>query len=367
VPGPDGDTIMAQSATSNGNSKDAGSKEHEKSVPSTPAIVTVTKYNDMEYTEETVDPASVSTTNAEFKGVVWIDVDGVEDKATVEQIAKIFNLHPVIVEDILDVEQRPKLVESQDDYLFIEFNTFFRIPTTCEIQTVQYSVILTKTCVITFQQDASRDYFKPVRDRIKAKHGIVRKMGLDYLLYLLLEFAIDNYFAIMEEFEESIDDLEDAIIVESTKENIMKLQQIKRSLIFMRKSIWPMREVLNRLESMDQKIISKGLLIYIRNLYEQVVYLVDMSETFRDILSTTFDIHLATQGNRLNSIVKTLTIISVIFTPLNLIAGFFGMNWLNTPEYSALPVPFLGIMLVTISMITIATLLVRVFKKRKWF
>jgi magnesium transporter len=229
---------------------------------------------------------------------------------------------------------------------------------------LQYSVVLTKTHVLTFQQDASKDYFKPVRDRIKAKHGMVRKMGVDYLLYLMLEFAIENYFSIMEEFEESIDDLEDAIIVESTKENITKLQQIKRSLIFMRKSIWPMREVLNRLESLEPKIITKPLRIYIRNLYEQVVYLVDMTETFRDILSTTFDIHLSSQGIKLNNIVKTLTIISVIFTPLNLLAGFFGMNWLNTPEYSAVPVPFLGLTLVTISMIIIAVVLA---KKKKWF
>jgi magnesium transporter len=358
---------MAQPANGNGDVKGAGSNQHQQGVPSSPAIIKVTKYNETEYTEDIVDPASLATIDPAFKGVVWIDVNGVEDKATIEQVCQIFNLHPVIVEDILDVEQRPKLVESQDDYLFIEFNTFFRIPTTFEIQTLQYSVVLTKTCVITFQQDPGKDYFKSVRDRIKAKHGIVRKMGLDYLLYLLLEFAIENYFDVMEEFEVCIDELEDAIIIESTKENITALQQIKRSLIFMRKSIWPMREVLNRLETMDVKIISKALRIYMRNLYEQVVYLVDMTETFRDILSTTFDIHLATQGNRLNSIVKTLTIISVIFTPLNLIAGFFGMNWLNTPEYNALGVPFLGILMVTIAMIVIATVLVRVFRKRKWF
>ncbi len=339
---------------------------HQKE-PISPAIVKVTKYNETDYSEDIVEPASLANIDAAFKGVIWIDVNGVEDRAVIEQVAQIFNLHPVIVEDILDVEQRPKLVESQDDYLFIEFNTFVRIPTTCEIQTLQYSVVLTKTCIITFQQDPGKDYFKSVRDRIKTKHGIVRKMGLDYLLYMLLDFAVENYYSIIEEFEESIDDLEDSIIAESTKENITELQQIKRSLIFMRKSIWPMREVLSRLEAMDQKIITKGLRIYIRNLYEQVVYLVDMTETFRDILSTTFDIHLSSQGNKLNNIVKTLTIISVIFTPLNLIAGFFGMNWLNNPEYNSLPVPWLGITLVAISMFLITTALVRVFRKKKWF
>ncbi len=358
---------MAQPATSNGGIKGAGSEEHPASARSTPATITVTKYNDMLFTEETVDPAALRNIGTDYKGVVWIDVNGVEDKATVEQIAQILNLHPVIIEDILDVEQRPKLVESQDDYLFIEFNTFFRIPTTNEIMTFQYSVVLTKTCVITFQQDVTKDYFKPVRDRIKAKHGIVRKMGIDYLLYLLLEFAVDSYFTIMEEFEESIDELEGLLVDESTKESITQLQQTKRSLIFMRKSIWPMREILNRLESMDEKIISKGLRIYVRNLYEQVVYLVDMSETFRDILSTTFDIHLSTQSNKLNVIVKTLTIISVIFTPLNLIVGFFGMNWFNNPEYDSVPVPFLGLILVAISMFIIASFLVRAFRKRKWF
>jgi magnesium transporter len=332
-----------------------------------PAEVIVTKYNESECIEEVVDPSRVIGFDGTFKGVVWIDVNGVEDKATVERIGQTFNLHPVIIEDILDVEQRPKLVESQDDYLFIEFNTFFRIPTTYEIQTLQYSVVLTKNCLITFQQDVNKDYFKPVRDRIKTKHGIVRKMGVDYLLYLMLEFAINNYFAVMEDFEETIDELEDSIIIEATTENITRLQQIKRSLIFMRKSVWPMREVLNRLETMDLKIITKGLRIYIRNLYEQVVYLVDMTETFRDVLSTTFDIHLSTQGNRLNSIVKTLTIISVIFTPLNLIVGFFGMNWFNNPEYGAVPVPFLGLSLVALTMFVIATVLVRVFRKRKWF
>nr|MDO8084328.1 magnesium/cobalt transporter CorA [Candidatus Sigynarchaeum springense] len=303
----------------------------------------------------------------DFKGVTWYDVNGIEDKATIEKIGQVFNLHPVIIEDILDVEQRPKLVETLEDYLFVEFNTFFRIPTTCEIQTLQYSLVITKASIITFQQDSGKDYFTPIRDRIKTKHGVVRKMGLDFLLYLILEFAIDNYYSLMEDFEEIIDKLEDSIIIEATSDKITDLQEIKRSLIYMRKSIWPMREILNRLEMMEQKVVSKALRIYYRNLYEQIVYLVDMTETFRDILSTTFDIHLSTQSNKLNIIVKTLTIISVIFTPLNLIVGFFGINWMNDPEYRSVPIPFLGLILVTISMFIIATVLVRVFRKRKWF
>ncbi|MBN2151520.1 MAG: magnesium/cobalt transporter CorA [Candidatus Lokiarchaeota archaeon] len=358
---------MADPATCTGEAKEKSLEADQGHRPAPPAILTRTRYNESEYIEEVVEPGALVPGDQAFKGVTWVDVNGVEDKPTVEKVGQVFYLHPVILEDVMDVEQRPKIVESLEDSIFIEFNTFLRIPTTCEIQMTQFSVVLTKAYLITFQQDAGKDFFKQLRDRIKAKHGIVRKMGVDFLLYLLLEFAIDNYYSIMEDFEESIDRFEDDMIEGSSSEKITSLQQIKRSLIYTRKSIWPVREILNRLEMMEPKIVTKALRIYFRNLYEQIVHLVDMTETFRDILSTAFDIHLSTQSNKLNVIVKTLTIISVVFTPLNLIVGFFGMNWLNEPEYSALPMPFLGLIIVAISMFLIAALLVRSFRKRKWF
>ncbi|NMC06756.1 MAG: magnesium/cobalt transporter CorA [Candidatus Lokiarchaeota archaeon] len=332
------------------------------------ARIMLTRMDDAGYTERIVDVADPALIDPSFKGIAWIDVNGVEDKETIQKVCQVFNLHPVILEDILDVEQRPKIFEMEDKYAFIEFNTFVRVPTTNEVRTLQYSLLFFPNLIITFQQDAGVDLFKVARDRIKLKRNLVVKNGPGYLLYLILDYVVDHYFSVIEDIEFCIDDLEDRVIENPSREDIASLKAIKQSLIYIRKSIWPMREILNRLESMEPPFMNKGMRIYFRNLYEQIITIIDLIETFRDILSTTFDIHLSSQGNRLNVRINNLTIISTIFLPLNFLAGLFGMNWLGPADGASFDVMFsFGFYIVVSSMVAIALLVMVVFKRKKWF
>nr|MDO8115108.1 CorA family divalent cation transporter [Candidatus Sigynarchaeota archaeon] len=199
--------------------------------PKGKAIITKTLYNESDYFETVVDITdSAALLDSSYKGVTWIDVDGVEDVETVQKIGQVFNLHPIVVEDIIDVEQRPKIVE-QDDYIFIEFNVFYKGKEKFEVKNFQNSIILTKTHVLTFQQDCNSDFFRPLKERIISKHGNTRKMGNDFLLYLLMDYAIDNYYKILEGLEDLVDDLEDKIIDAPAQQDVTSLQLIKRELI----------------------------------------------------------------------------------------------------------------------------------------
>ncbi|MEX2680051.1 MAG: magnesium/cobalt transporter CorA [Candidatus Sigynarchaeota archaeon] len=332
------------------------------------AVITLTRYNDKECSERVIEATDPSLVDTSFKGITWIDVNGVEDKVTVQRVCEAFKLHPIVLEDILDVEQRPKIFETQDDYVFIEFNTFVRVPTTSEVRIFQYSVVLTRTHLITFQQDSGVDLLKGARDRFKLKKDLIGKMGIGYLLYMLLDFIVDHYFSVIEDIELRIDELEDVVIENPSRENISSLKALKHSLIFIRKSVWPMREIMNRLESMESWFVVKGLRIYFRNLYEQIITIIDLIETFRDVLSTTFDIHLSSQGNKLNVRINNLTIISTIFLPLNFLAGLFGMNWLGPSESGNFNVFFsFGFYIVVSTMVIIALVVILIFKRKKWY
>jgi magnesium transporter len=327
------------------------------------ARITRIRYNEQEYSEDVIVDVDETMLDVSFDGITWIDAINVADVDTMQKIGQIFNLHPVVIEDIMDTEGHPKIIDDEQ-FLLLDFNVFFFHPEHRELKDLQHCVLFTKTCIFTFQEGTD-DYFRVIKDRLKNRLGILRKMGPDFLLYTILDYVVDSYFAVMDQIEEIIDDLENDIVTAFETANIAKLQRIKRDLIFIRKSIWPVREIVNRLETVDISWISKATRVYLRSLYDHIVNVIDIIETSRDILASAFDIYLSSQGNKLNNIVKILTIISVIFIPLNFITGFFGMNWIIYP-YEHEPLNYIGMVCVICTMVLITYFVTKTFRKRKW-
>jgi len=230
-----------------------------------------------------------------------------------------------------------------------------------ETITEQVSLILGSNYIISFQEDEG-DVFDPIRERIRSDRGRIRKMGADYLTYSLIDAIVDNYFLVLEKIGEKIEDIEDELVKNPTPEVLQSIHHLKRELIFLRKSVWPLREVISKLERWESPLIDKSIDIYLRDVYDHTIQVIDALETFRDMLSGMLDIYLSSVSNRMNEVMKVLTIIATIFIPLTLIAGIFGMNFRFMPELQwqwSYP-------LVLLVMLSLGILMVHYFRRKKW-
>jgi len=292
--------------------------------------------------------------------ITWINIDGVHQVDIIEKIGKHFDLHPLVLEDIVNTGQRPKM-EDFVDYIFIVLKMLYYDEKKKEINTEQVSLILGSNFVISFQESEG-DIFDPIRERIRSDRGRIRKMGADYLAYALIDEAVDNYFMILEKLGERIEDIEDELVTNPTPETLHTIHNLKREMILLRKSVWPLREVISRLERWESSLIQKSTGIYLRDVYDHTIQVIDAIETFRDMLSGMLDIYLSSISNRMNEVMKVLTIIATIFIPLTLIAGIYGMNFKYMPELEqpwGYPVAFL-------IMFSIGIIMVIYFRKKKW-
>ncbi|NIM97362.1 MAG: magnesium/cobalt transporter CorA [candidate division Zixibacteria bacterium] len=262
--------------------------------------------------------------------VTWVNIDGLHDIKVMEKIGKHFSLHPLVLEDILNTEQRPKM-EDFDDYIFIVLKMLYCDEGDAEIRAEQVSIILGSNFVLSFQERAG-DIFNPLRERITNAKGRVRKMGPDYLAYCLLDAIVDNYFVVLERLGEQIEGMEEELVTNPTPETLQTLHNLKREMIFLRKSVWPLREVVSRLERGESPLIKESTGIYLRDIYDHTIQVIDTVETFRDMLSGMLDIYLSSVSNRMNEVMKVLTIIATIFIPLTFVAGIYGMNFEYMPE-----------------------------------
>ena len=292
--------------------------------------------------------------------MTWINIDGVHQPENIEKIGKQFKIHPLVLEDVVNTGQRPKM-EDFDDYLFIVLKMLHYDEKENETKTEQVSLILSSNYVISFQESEG-DVFDPLRERIRVDRGRVRKMRADYLAYSLMDAIVDNYFMVLEKIGERIEDIEDEMIKNPTPEVLQSIHKLKRELIFLRKSVWPLREVISRLERWESPLIDKSIDIYLRDVYDHTIQVIDALETFRDVLSGMLDIYLSSVSNRMNEVMKVLTIIATIFIPLTLIAGIYGMNFRFMPE---LEIP-LAYPMVLLSMLFVGLLMVAYFRKKKW-
>jgi magnesium transporter len=295
--------------------------------------------------------------------VTWINVSGHNDKPLLEKLCHHFGLHPLVIEDILDTSQRPK-VEDYDEYLYIVARMLHLNGTRHGIHTEQMSLVLGKSFVISFQEKEG-DVFNPVRERIRKNKGKIRRSGPDFLAYSLLDMIVDNYFIILEDLGEKIEQIEDELVRSPSPRTLHRIHRMKREMVMLRKSIWPLREVVNALEREVRSktpLIKKGTAVYLRDLYDHTIQVIDSVESYRDMTSSMLDIYLSSVSNKLNEVMKVLTIIGTIFIPLTFITGLYGMNFRFMPE---LEHPA-GYPVVLVIMFVIVLLMLVYFRRKKW-
>lgn len=320
--------------------------------------ITLIEYDEKNFYEKEIENIEECFQINEAPKIKWINIDGLSDINIIEKIGDEFGIHQLILEDILTTEQRPK-IEDFGNHIY----TVLRMLSyeADRINSEQVSLVLGKNFLITFQESVG-DVFDPVRERLRKGKGNIRSMGADYLFYSLIDVIVDNYFIILENIGEIIEELEDEIITNPSANTLKKIYNLKREMLSLRKSVWPLREVVNGIEKSTSPIIHKHTRIYIRDIYDHTIQIIDTIETFREMLSGMLDIYLSSISNKLNEVMKVLTVIATIFIPLTFIAGIYGMNFKYMPE---LEWEF-GYPLVLIIMLSVAIVMILYFKKKKW-
>lgn len=296
----------------------------------------------------------------EFKGVCWINICGIHDITTIETIGNNFNIHPLVQEDILNTYHRPKFEESEE-YLFLVLKMLMYDPEAKNVISEQVSFVLGPNFLVTFQEQEG-DVFNPVRERLRKALGRIRKMGPDYLLYALMDAVVDNYFLVLEAIGEELEILEDQLLENPTPEVLQTVHKLKREMIFLRRAVWPLREVINGLEKSGSKLVKKTTAVYLRDIYDHTIQVIETVETYRDMVSGLQDLYLSSVSNKMNEVMKVLTIIATIFIPLTFIAGIYGMNFEFMPELKLKN----GYFFIWGIMIVIFLWMLFYFKRKKW-
>jgi len=329
--------------------------------------ITVIDYDEQEVKERVFKKIEDCFPFKDKPSVTWINIDGIHQVEIIEKIGTCFDIHPLVLEDIVHTGQRPK-IEDFEDYIYIVLRMLNFDEKTNHIKSEQASLILGKNYVISFQEEEG-DVFDPVRQRIRSGKGHIRKMGPDYLAYALLDVLVDNYFLILERIGERIEELEEELVDNPEPETLQSIYTLKRETIFMRKSIWPLREVVSSMQKSDSELIAEETGIFLKDVYDHTIQVIDTIETYRDVLSGLLDLYMSSISNKMNQVMQVLTIIATIFIPLTFIAGIYGMNF--DPDASPFNMPELGwywgYLSVWILMIIISGIMIIYFKRKKWF
>ncbi|EHC11621.1 magnesium and cobalt transport protein CorA [Fischerella thermalis CCMEE 5273] len=301
------------------------------------------------------------------ESVSWVDVRGLGSEDILQRLGQVFELHPLVLEDIVNVPERPK-VEDYEDQLVIIARMVMPKKKSHGFHSEQVSLVLGKHYLLTVQEEPKRDCFEAVRSRIFKNKGIICKNGPDYLAYALMDAIIDGFFPVLEKYGERIEDLEDEVISQPTPKTLKKIYKVKRELLQLRRAIWPQRNLLHTLIQDENEMISHEVRVYLRDCYDHAVQVIDMLETYRELASGLMDVYLSAVSNRMNEIMKLLTVISAIFIPLTFIAGVYGMNF-NT-EKSPYNMPELnwywGYPACLAVMAVIAGILLYIFWRKGW-
>jgi magnesium transporter len=333
--------------------------------------ITLIDYNEHEFEEKTVERIEETFPYKDKSTITWINVAGIHQTEILEKLGQYYGLHPLVLEDILNTDQRPKM-EDYEQFLFIVLKMLslnskphleeeHSVPTG-EVEAEQVSLILGKNFVISFQETEG-DLFDPIRERIRNGKGRIRKMGADYLTYLLIDIIVDNYFIILEKYGERIEVLEDYLTSDPTAQSLHTLHVLKREMIFLRKSTWPLRELISGMERSQSPLITQITLTYLRDVYDHTIQVIDTIETYRDMLSGMVDTYLTSISNRTNEVMKVLTVIATIFIPLTFITGIFGMNFIYIPllKWDG------GFFVTFAAMILVSGGMMLYFKSKRWF
>jgi magnesium transporter len=323
--------------------------------------ITIIDYDEDQYEEREIKNIEDCFPYKDTPSISWINIDGVHQVEVIEKLGQHFVLHPLLQEDVVNTHQRPKFDEFED-HLFIVLRMFFFNEEENELEGEQISLIVGANFVISFQERQG-DVFEQVRERLRNGRGRIRKKGSDYLAYSLIDAIVDSYYNILERLGESIETLQEQLVAEPKRKDLQIIQALKRDMLFFRKSVYPLREVVGGLAKSESTLVKEDVLVYVRDVYDHVIQAIDTIETFRDMLSAMMDIYLSSLSNRMNEVMKVLTIIATIFIPMTFLAGVYGMNFKYMPElewrYAYL------FFWIVVSGVLIA--MVAYFKRKKWF
>jgi magnesium transporter len=293
------------------------------------------------------------------ESVVWINVSGVHKMDVLETLGKQFSLHPLLLEDVANTDQRPKL-DDYETYFFLVIK-MLSLTDGKDIAVEQVSLVLGRNYVISFQENGT-DVFQPVRERLRGAKGRLRQSGADYLLYALVDAIVDQYFAVLESLGEKIEALQQVVVEDPKPETLNEIHGLKRQLLFFRRAVWPLRDVMNNLSRSDCPFLQEATKLFFRDVYDHVVQIVDTIETLREMVSASLDIYLSSVSYRLNAVMRVLTVITTIFMPLSFIASIYGMNFEHMPELRSR----WGYPLVLAVMIAVGVGMLVLFRKKRW-
>jgi len=320
--------------------------------------ITLIEFNEEEFYEKDFYELSECLNKVKKNLVKWINIEGVHDTELIESIGKHFKIHPLTLEDIVHVDQRAKF-EDYDHYVLAIMKM---INYDKKVNAEQLSMILVDNTVISFQEPNCGEAFTVIRNRLRQAKGRVRKMGPDYLFYAIMDAVVDYYFTVLEAMGDDVIKIEEEIIRAPKRESLLHLYRLKREVMFLRKQTWPLRDMLSNLIRTDSKFISSSTQLFFRDLQDHSARIIDNVETHRDHLSGIMDIYLSTNANKMNQVMKVLTILSSVFIPVTFIAGVYGMNFEYMPELKS---PY-GYAAVWILMLSVMGGLLIYFKKKKW-
>ncbi|MBN2330406.1 MAG: magnesium/cobalt transporter CorA [Candidatus Aenigmarchaeota archaeon] len=337
-----------------------GKKRMEK------ARITMIDYDEKRFTAKEVTRIEECFPFKKKPTVTWINIDGLHEVDIIEKIGKEFGIHPLVLEDVLNTTQRPK-VEDFDEYIYIVLKRLSYDEDKDETRSEQMSIILGDNYVISFQESAG-DVFDFIRKSTQENKGVIRKSGPDYLAYRLIDSIVDNYFLILEKYGDRIEGIEEDMVSNPKQETLETIHAMKKEMIFLRRSVWPLREAVSGLSRSESRLMKKKTHLYMRDVYDHTIQVIDTVETFRDMTSGLLDLYLSSISNKMNEVMKVLTIIATIFIPLSFFAGIYGMNF--NPEASSFNMPELnhplGYPAVLAFMTIVALIMISYFKRKKW-
>ncbi len=322
--------------------------------------IVLIEYDAATLRETRFDSIAAARGFARVPGTLWLNVHGLHEPEVMAEIGRRFNLHPLVLEDILNTDQRPK-VDDYGDYLYIVARFFDYDAIAGTVSSDQISIVLGSDFVLTFQERPTGS-FDPLRERLRGDKGQVRKLGADYLAYSLLDILVDRYFSVLEQLTERTEALEDVLLQNATPLSLKEIHAIKHEAMAMRRAVWPLREVINSLARTDQRFFRPATQPYLRDIYDHTVHVIESLESIRDLIAGMLDIYLSSISNRVNMQVRILTVITTLFMPAALIAGIFGMNFRQMPLIG----DSAGFLIALGSMGAIALVMVMIFWRRRW-
>jgi magnesium transporter len=335
---------------------------HSECDPAEAPKITIMSYDESYYHEAEVKAVEECFVFKSRPTTTWINIDCLHSIDLLDKLGSCYGFHPLVLEDILS-DQRPKL-EDYDEYIFIVLKMIYYDENSDggAIKTDQISIILGPNYVISFKDHAG-DVFNPLRDRLRTGKGKIRKQGADYLAYSMIDAIVDNYFIIMERLGDRFEDVEDAVVTKPEPDVLLDIYNLRQDTLSLRRSVWPVREAIARMERTDSPLVTEITKIYMRDVYDHTIQVIENIENLRDTSASLLDIYLSSLSNRLNEVIKVLTVISTIFIPLTFLSGLFGMNVQEMVEWLRAPWAFSAI---AATMLTVAIVMLMYFKKKGW-